>query len=407
LKFSDQNLSKTDRNVCPRLRSSLEPVHYFDQHGEKYYGFIDPLDLSDEHIAMPADLFYTVQFMDGNHSLSAIEKLYFEKFRRPLSQKRFAQLLERLKAIYLLENETSRCRLEHIKRIYQKEKYRDMRYAGDAYPQDSSEFSNLWKNHPVDALQRPNQSHMTALVAPHIDIQLGVEAYAKAYAALPQADLYIILGISHQAMHNPFALTTKHFQTPQGLIETDQLFIKQLVSHCQTDFFCDEIFHKSEHSIEFQTACLSHFARPPFQIVPILCAFPYVPNEQTREQIIEFINAIKKSIKQSDKRICIIVGIDLAHVGPLYGDAASPDAYFLDQVEKSDRAFLSIAAQGNAQKLTDYMRQSRNAFHICGFSALYTLLELLPGRKGELLHYDNAIMDKERSTVTFASMIFP
>lgn len=407
MKFSHQNLSQSNQNACPRLRSDLEPVHYFYQHGKKYYGFIDPFELSDEHIAMPEDLFYTMQYMDGNHSFTAIQKLYLKKFSHPLLEKRLVQLLNRLDALYLLENETARLQLQQIRQLYKNEKTRNMRYAGTAYPQEATEFSDLWKKYPVEKLPVSQQNKVTALISPHIDIQMGAETYAAAYNALPQAELYIILGISHLAMHNPFALTLKHFETPNGLLQTDQNFVQQLASQCETDFFFDEIFHKSEHSIEFQTACLGHFAHAPFHIVPILCAFSYAHNRQTETKIIEFVNALKAIIEHDDRRICIIAGVDLAHVGPLYGDASSPDAYFLDQVEKSDRQFLNIAAQGDAQGFTEMMRQTHNAFHICGFAAIYTLLQLLPGRKGDLLHYNNAIMDKERSTVTFAAMLFP
>ena len=78
----------------------------------------------------------------------------------------------------------------------------------------------------------------------------------------------------------------------------------------------------------------------------------------------------------------------------------------LAKVERADKAVLNAMSNRDLVEFESLFAQSNNKYNICGYPALRTLFEFLPASTATLLHYDNAIMDEQRSTVTFASMIF-
>ena len=61
-----------------------------------------------------------------------------------------------------------------------------------------------------------------ALIAPHIDLHRGGHSYAWGYRALAEsepAELYVLLGTSHQPMRQPFAATARPYDTPFGPVD--------------------------------------------------------------------------------------------------------------------------------------------------------------------------------------------
>ena len=64
------------------------------------------------------------------------------------------------------------------------------------------------------------------------------------------------MGTCHEPLPNYFALSRKDFETPLGLLSADNDFIDDLVSRSDLDLFADELSHRREHTIEFQTLFL-------------------------------------------------------------------------------------------------------------------------------------------------------
>ncbi|MDZ7722552.1 MAG: hypothetical protein U5R06_06990 [candidate division KSB1 bacterium] len=67
---------------------------------------------------------------------------------------------------------------------------------------------------------------------------------------------------------------------------------------------------------------------------------------------------------------------------------------------------LDIVANQDKHQFQRYFQQNGNEYHVCGYAALRTFLEILPDAEGYFLDYDNTIMDNNRSTVTYGGMIF-
>jgi MEMO1 family protein len=393
----------------------LEPVQARDKSGRPYIRLADPLRLAKTDFFFPSEWFFIVEFLDGRHSLSEISSKYSRKFRAELSERRISKLIKNLDRVFLLDNQRFHKRFNIVAKHYRSVSVRESAYAGQSYAEDAvslrAEIDDYEAKTPLDpviAKMLPGKK-ITAVVAPHIDPRLGGSAYVSAYQPLMQAPpetLFIILGISHHAMRNTFALTDKTFSGPEGQIPADKKLIRQLASACKTDFFHDELLHRDEHSIEFQTVFLRHFVRSPFTIVPILCSFTHTMTEREAHQFAEFTDALQTVISQEDRNVVIVAGVDLSHVGPRYGDSQTPDSFRLSEVETFDRQVLSAVMQKDKKTFDMLFESSNNQYNVCGYPALRTLMQILPPSHPLLLSYDNAIMDDLRSTVTFASLLF-
>ena len=119
-----------------------------------------------------------------------------------------------------------------------------------------------------------------------------------------------------------------------------------------------------------------------------------------------FIETLRSVLSNYSGSVCVIASIDLAHVGPRYGDSFQPDPYFLAQVERNDREILAALSRFDRDLFQEQIRSAEDRYRICGYAALTAMLAVIPSAKGDLLDYRRAVMDQARSTVTFASMIF-
>ena len=170
-------------------------------------------------------------------------------------------------------------------------------------------------------------------MAPHIDLRLGGSTYTHAYRELAESeppDLFVILGTGHMGLPELFSVSSKDFETPLGTAVLDRDFLGLLREQCQEPLFGEDLTHRSEHTIEFQIVFLQHlFPRQAIRILPLLCSFSYLElctspySERTRPLFWMFIEGVRKAEEQSGKRVCWIASVDLAHIGPRYGDAFS------------------------------------------------------------------------------------
>ena len=399
----------------PKIRIDLDPVQHQDKDRNIYVTLKDPLVLSKKRILIPPDLFYLLQFFDGRHSCSDLQQIYLTQFGQHLEKPRLIQMIKMLDHSLLLDNDRSAAKINRVKRRFAAQKIRNPACVGTSYPEDSDELEEMLKNYFARAkvnasIQKAlERKTLKAMIAPHIDPRLGGHVYASAYDALhyaDPADLYVILGVSHQPTRHLFALTTKDFQTPFGRVETDKKFVKNLLARLNLNYLKDELAHRNEHSIEFQTLFLKRQLDTPFKIVPILASFSHSRSKDEELQLENFISSLKAAVGEYTGKVCFIASVDFAHVGPLYGDAQKPDPYFLSRVERFDRNVLDSLGKGEVAALERVFTRSSNMYHICGYPVLRTLISVMPPAESHLLAYDNAIMDENRSTVIFASMVF-
>ena len=399
------------KNYLPLLRRDLEPVPLLDTDGRTVVRLDDPLKLSKETMLLPAKIFFLLHFFDGKHTFDDVCARFSQQFREDLPPAVLQKLVKSFDHAYLLDNE----------RFARKWKAALTRYR--RMPVRPAAFSECYGAEP-DAVRTEIDGYLAAasfstgsfsdkaiiaLIAPHIDPRLGGPTYAAVYqaaAAAPADSVYIIFGISHHAMANAFALTDKPFALPGGIMQTDTALCQRVASRCRTDYFQDELHHKYEHSIEFQTIFLSRFARRPFRILPVLCGFSHAMKEHELRQFDEFTDAVQRAIEEERRHVVLVAAVDLSHVGPRYGDAAAPDPFRLAEIEGFDQKVLDAVMRRDLETFDRLFLTDDNRYNICGYPALRTLIKLLPPSQSVLVSYENAVMDAMRSRVTFAGVVF-
>ncbi len=370
---------------------------------------------------VPNHVFYIICHFDGNHSILDIQSKFSQKYGELLPGDNIQQIIQEIDKKLLLENDRSRDFIEKLKGDFINSTIRNDAHAGTAYEADRDKLKDQIDGFftSADGLGKPSSSNKTAglkgVIAPHIDIGCGGPCFAWAYKEIAEssdAELFIILGIAHTGTRNLFVLTDKTFETPFGNVETDKEFLESLHKRNKTDYFEDEFVHRDEHSIGFQLVFLQYLyhQKRNFSIVPILCSsFGEADgdNNSSRQisQFEEFVSALKKTIKESKKKTCIIASVDLAHVGSRFGDQELQDEAYLKRLHSEDTEMLKYVELLDAEGFRNSVQKDHNSRKICGYPAIYTLLNVIEASEGKLLKYSQ-YADQTNSTVSFASMSF-
>lgn len=380
----------------------------------------DPFNTRNTFV-VPHHVFYVICHLDGNHSILDIQASYSRKYGELLSNNNLRQILQELDKNLLLDNNRSRDFIQKLKDDFINSAIRKDPHAGSAYVADKEGLKDQLDKcfTSGDGPGKPSQSNKTTglkgVIAPHIDIGCGGPCFAWAYKEIAEssdAELFIILGIAHTGARNLFVLTDKTFETPFGNVETDKDFLELLRKKNKIDYFEDEFIHKDEHSIGFQLIFLQYLyhRKKKFSIIPILCSsHGEEEGDENRSgqihQFEEFVSSLKNTIRESKKKTCIIASVDLAHVGARFGDRELQDEEYLRKLHADDTDMLKYVEALDAEGFHHSIQKGRNSRKICGYPAIYTLLNVIEASEGKLLKYSQ-YTDNTNSTVSFASMAF-
>lgn len=402
----------------PKLRPvEAIPVQYS---GKKMIALHDPARVAPDPILISGELLYILQLFDGHHTRLDIKNQFFKEFGTFLYEDKLNSIIKDLDEKLYLDSENFFKYEFNLQIEYRKTKVRAAMLAGTSYPAEpealKQELTHFF-THPdgpglPESPTRPKP--VRGLIAPHIDIKAGGVTFAHAYRALAAAEpveLFIILGTGHNAIQKLFACTDKNFETPLGEVQTDREFLDQLQQRVSFDIFSEELLHKNEHTIEFQTVFLQFVLnrQANWKIVPILCSFNTAmlgKSVPTAPHIQAFLAALKETIYRYNKKTCIIASADLAHVGRRYGDNFEPTAGFLSDIKKADLDTITQVEKLETDNFIRAIAADEVQRRVCGFPPIYSLLKIIEADEGKLLHYDQAAVDNYQSTVSFASMVF-
>jgi AmmeMemoRadiSam system protein B len=399
----------------PRLRDRLEAIPI--RHGQELYVALRDLEgLNPETLVLSPQAYFLVTLMDGSNSVVDIQAAHMRRYGVMLFREQLDGLVKTLDDYLFLENETSRTRMRQLIDEFSNQTTRLPFHAGVSYESDPEglrlqlqSFFAPENGGPGDPRPAQTQKTIAALMAPHIDLRAGGPCFAYAYKALVEArpvSTCVILGTGHEPLANCFALSRKNFETPLGSVAADNDFIDELTSRCSLDLLADEFAHRREHTIEFQTLFLS-LLLPEVRIVPILCSFAVDQLERRSTDILTMVASLRETLDSYPQPVCLISSVDLAHIGPRYGDPFRPHAGTVREHEEADRQLLETMATADADTFADTLVREGNRRRICGLPPLYTMLKTLESTvDGELLRYDYTEVDGEGSFVTFGSMAF-
>lgn len=383
----------------------------------------DPLNYAKTPLLVPYPTYFIMTRCDGQHSLAEIQDAFTQQFKQVLPQEKIHEILRQLDQYHYLESERFALLRDEIHDAFFRSPVRDMAHADTCYssqPEVFTEQTTAFFHEPqgpgLPQARNAAASPVRGLIAPHIDLRVGGPAYAYAYKELAErcdADLFILLGTSHHGMENLFVATEKDYNTPLGPVRTDREFIRAFQARYSEDVFADQLLHRTEHSLEFQTLFLQYvFGKTrPFTIVPILVSsFHHMVLSNTPPvavpRVAAFLQALKATIAESKKKVCFVAGVDFAHVGQKFGDEGPLTDAFLNWVQHEDHRLIQALEKVDHADFFAQIAKDNDRRRVCGFAPMYTFLHLVEAQEGKLLKYDRSIDPATQSSVSFASMAF-
>ena len=402
----------------PRLRA-LEafPV---EQDGQRLVGLRDPGGFTERVVLLPIPVLDIVSLFDGERSVTEIHEIVQARHgsAAPASEE-IARFAERLDEAGFLDSPGFEARRRAIEEAWLAAPSRPAAHAGGAYADDpdalKGQIDGFFVNGdgPGWPVPRPGIPKLRGLIAPHIDFHRGGPTYGWAYRALVErsdADLFVVLGTCHAGMPDPFAATLKPYDTPLGPAAVDVDFLEALSRRYGHDLLASQAAHRNEHSIEFQAVMLRRLlGHRPFTILPVLASFLHEAiwtgaDAEADPRVPRFLEALGETIGASGRRVCVVAGVDLAHVGPRFGDAEANTAAFLERVAREDAKMLEAVTASEPTAFFASVAADGDSRRICGLSPIYAFLRVLPGIRGELLRYSQ--WPDPQGAVTYCAAAF-
>ncbi len=177
-------------------------------------------------------------------------------------------------------------------------------------------------------LAREPDDAIRGAVVPHAGYMYSGHVAASVYAKLPKAETFVILGVNHQGMGSPIAVSTERWTTPLGEVGVDDEFVQALPRRI---IDIEETAHRYEHSIEVQLPFLQYTRTQPFRIVPISLGLIGI---DTARELGEDLAA---TIAERNKRVIVLASSDFTHYEP-DRIARANDGYVIEAIAELDVA---------------------------------------------------------------------
>jgi AmmeMemoRadiSam system protein B len=406
----------------PKLRP-VEVIPVRTPHGE-VLALRDPGRLAPEMVFLSPAAVALLSLFDGQNDLRDIQAAVMRAYGQLIELDAILGLTRTLDEKYFLEGDTfNQYRVEET-RAFAALAVRPASLAGQAYPADPVDLRAFLDHFPCsgpvpETSPPPSNGPPSGLVAPHIDFARGGPCYQAAFNQLNgqnPPDLCVILGVAHAPTQGYLALLAKDMDTPFGPARADRDLMNRIVNLNLPSLHVDELVHRGEHSAEFMAVWLmSRLAdRPSFQVLPFLCGSFHrlVEEESAPEEDPLFVQTLDGLAELLDRertagrRVMILAGADLSHVGPQFGDAFQVTRDVADDIRTRDLDLLDRITAGDFTGFYQRVMGNQDRTHICGLSALYILSRLLGGPMGRRLAYDQWIDPQEQGLVSFASLVF-
>lgn len=387
--------------------------------GERRICLRDPQRIAKNTLMLSPAAVYILTLCDGTRTIDEIRLDSAQQLGQELPREQIEQLIAQLDAELYLESKSYQDAVIQLEAAFRAAPHREAFHAGGAYEGDAvalAEKLNTLQDEARSSLAPDNNGGpIAALVSPHIDLHRGGPCFAHAYnelAARDGADLYVIFGTGHQSRRSLFIATKKSYDTPLGLVETDDAFIDEFNRRSAYDVFDEELLHRDEHSIEFQALWLKHINKDrPFKIAPILTGSLHSfvregKSPRDDAQLTQSLDALRELIDAYDGRVTVIAGADMSHVGRRFGHETGIPQDELERVEREDRELLDAMEACDAERFYQSIADKKDRNNVCGLSPIYFMLDAARPSRGRLLNYARAVETESESVVTYASLSF-
>jgi len=406
----------------PKIREQViaEPVQ---QDGRQFFLIRDLIIFKDQHLVVNPLGVMILGMLDGTRSIVDIQaELARRSGGQIIPSEPIRELIRSLDEELLLDNERFQAELDRMMKAFRDAPARPSTCFGDADAWDPEELSKRVRGYyePPEGPGLPDHENtgkaIKGVVAPHIDYDRGGHCYAHAYRELmaaPPVDLFLILGTAHEGTGAPFIFSKKDFETPLGVVKTDTGFIERLEGKLGRDLCKDEFVHIREHSVELQLVFmqLAYENRGGPEVVPILCGGFHQQMLSGKRptddpDVAAFLAALKETINETDKRVCVMASADLSHMGPQFGDDEEVTDEYLKRIEAADLETLEVVLTRDPDDLFRQVQEDQNRRRLCGLASIYTTLSVIESEQAELLKYGLTTQPTGNLVVSFCSMIF-
>ncbi len=400
----------TDR---PLLRPiDFQPVQF---RGESMWLLRDPLQLSDRQLIFPPALAQILPLCDGEHTPADIQQVVSQRLGFPLDYDIVLQALAQLDQAYLLDNGRSQEARHRLLLEYRRQAHRPPALAGLGYAGEPAALASELAGYGVDQPDGQATWRGRGVISPHIDFRRGGPVYARVWrqaaAAAREADLVLMFGTDHSGGPGSITLTRQAYATPFGVLPTDAVAVDALAEAIgPARAFALELNHRHEHAIELSAVWLHYVAgdQPP-PLVPILCgSFQHFVDNGAHPANDETLNAFLAALKElgRGRRVLAVASVDLAHVGPSFGDPFAMDQARRERLQHQDESLLEAISQGDAARFYAEIAAIQDRNRICGFSSIYLLLRFLDSVEGVTVAYEQCPADpRNESLVSICGLL--
>ncbi len=402
-------------NDIPRLRTDIEIIPASSA-GKRALVIRDHLGLIPEPVIVQGDGLLLLSLIDGRRSVRDIQVILIRlRGGMMVTLDSVKKLLAELDEAFLLEGQRYLLARQRLDADYRSLGIRAAAFAGRSYPGRAGDLalylgSILNRDEAPAGMDDPRP--VLGLVSPHIDLEVGAKTYAKAYSAVRRLSprTVILLGTGHGLGEAHYSITEKDFETPLGLVRTEKALVRKLKKAGGSAVADSDLAHRQEHSLEFQLIFLQHLFGSGFTLIPVLCgsfagALDRVGRPSGLDGAAGVLTLLKSARDEKGPDCLVVAGVDFSHIGPKFGHDRNA-SLLMPEARDHDRRLIEALGRGDVDAFWAESRRVADRFNVCGFSALASLLEILPGAEGRLLDYDFWKEEPTQSAVSFAALVF-
>ncbi|MCX7735668.1 MAG: AmmeMemoRadiSam system protein B [Candidatus Kapabacteria bacterium] len=409
------NYNENEDFLLPKLREDLA-FEVIENQDDKQIILYDPNGYAKQPIQIPISLIPLLQMLDGSFRKSDIIRALKDENDNQIEEliEPIFNLVYFLDQLGFLETETY-YNLKNSLDEYLNSPVRKPVCAGNTYSDDPNhlraQLRALMNTRNSDNIR----TGAKMIIVPHIDFRVGIGAlktYAAAYHSIKNEnpELIVIFGTSHYASSDYFMFTRKNFETPLGVVQTDNDVIEKLIELSNGNIKIDDLAHKDEHSIELQLVILQYLFGDKFKILPVLVGsfhnFIYsasLPKDD--EHFNNLINYLKEAIEKTGKKTIFVASVDFAHIGRKFGDDfdAAPE---LEILKEEDKVLINHLIHFETDEFFKTVAKNKDQRKICGLSPIYSIMQMNKLKEGKFLEYSQWNETETKSAVSFASLAF-
>ena len=258
-------------------------------------------------------------------------------------------------------------------------KMRTCAVAGMFYPREPSHLEQLLEKYFAGIGPEENPR---GIVSPHAGYVYSGQVAATAFGAIPAdfSGTFVVIGPSHRGYIT--CVSEIPWETPLGVIDTDDEFVRSL------DIETDELSHRDEHSLEVQMPFIK-YRFPRARIASVMMG------QQDYASAIRLAEKIRHAVRQTNRDVRIVASSDFSHYVP-QEKARSDDLWAIEPLLRLDTKEF-------------YRRIAERRLTACGYGPITAMAEAstkLGAKAAKLIRYATSgdVTGDTKEVVGYASI---